>query len=351
VVIRLIVAVLARMLPAGFRDRQRAEWLGDLGELPGPARLRYLVTATLTLPSLYVAARRRTPWTDGIRTGSGGYGLVAVFAVVTAMFGAAVAGRLTYTPPGPMLSAAASQALAATVFPGRVVDGSPKAPAFTTDADDETLPGGALFEVPSVPTSRDLRADAITARDRLAAAGWTIDDDVHYDLDPATVDVNLATDTSWAFTAHTADLTLEFGAWRYGTNTTSYYGLGRTTYPRPPATVLLAAAAVAFLAGWLAACRLSRRVAGLRNRAAMRAAIPTIVALAVAPAAFLLVNRLVAPIPDESSPPRWYLLFVEGGDNAYFYAATVAVLALGLALRPTIREPIRAIPWEYAERP
>ncbi|GLY93235.1 hypothetical protein [Actinoplanes sp. NBRC 103695] len=56
---RAAVSLLAALLPAGFRDRQRDEWTGDLLALPLPDRRRYLVGAARTLPSLRRAAHRR----------------------------------------------------------------------------------------------------------------------------------------------------------------------------------------------------------------------------------------------------------------------------------------------------
>ncbi|MEV0129878.1 hypothetical protein AB0H83_15635 [Dactylosporangium sp. NPDC050688] len=55
--LRLAVAVLAVLLPSGFRDRQRAEWTADLMTLP-TGRWRYLFGAARTLPALRAAARR-----------------------------------------------------------------------------------------------------------------------------------------------------------------------------------------------------------------------------------------------------------------------------------------------------
>jgi hypothetical protein len=56
----LVVSLLAALLPAGFRERQRGEWASDLltlaGSAPG-ARLRYLWGAARTLPTLRRLAR------------------------------------------------------------------------------------------------------------------------------------------------------------------------------------------------------------------------------------------------------------------------------------------------------
>jgi hypothetical protein len=55
---RLVVHVLAALLPADLRERQRGEWTADLLDVgDGPAG-RYLAGAALTLPSLWLAARR-----------------------------------------------------------------------------------------------------------------------------------------------------------------------------------------------------------------------------------------------------------------------------------------------------
>ncbi len=63
------VAVLAALLPAGFRERQAGEWLADLADLPGhPARLRYLLAATWSLPALLAATRRAGGGGGGLAT-------------------------------------------------------------------------------------------------------------------------------------------------------------------------------------------------------------------------------------------------------------------------------------------
>jgi hypothetical protein len=59
---RAVVAALARLLPAGFRDRQHAEWTGDLVALSDTGagnRWRYLLGAAWTLPSLRAVVVRR----------------------------------------------------------------------------------------------------------------------------------------------------------------------------------------------------------------------------------------------------------------------------------------------------
>jgi hypothetical protein len=57
----VVVGLLARLLPPGFRDRQRAEWTGDLLAMEkagAGARWRYLVGAMFSLPALRSVVRR-----------------------------------------------------------------------------------------------------------------------------------------------------------------------------------------------------------------------------------------------------------------------------------------------------
>jgi hypothetical protein len=195
-----------------------------------------------------------------------------------------------------------------------VVTGSPDAPAFDQDVDGNWHSGGALFEVPSAPV----------------------------DTGP--------TDAAWSLTAHTGSLVLEFGASRYGARTSRQYYVRRTTYPRAPTMLLLAAGMVAGAAGWLAACSLYRRVGARRGRAAVRLSVPTVVVFALAPGAFLLVAReFAAPLAEEVWPPAWYRLFVVGGERPYVYAALTTIFAVWVALLPTIHAPVKAPRWEYAD--
>ncbi len=58
---RAVVWMLCRLLPAGFRARQQAEWSGDLVALSGGgagARWRYLLAAAWTLPALRAHAKK-----------------------------------------------------------------------------------------------------------------------------------------------------------------------------------------------------------------------------------------------------------------------------------------------------
>ncbi|UQU67829.1 hypothetical protein COUCH_16800 [Couchioplanes caeruleus] len=339
---RVAIALLARMLPAGFRDRQRAEWRGDLAELARhgrASRLRYLAIAALTLPSLHLAARRG-PWAGGgwaIRPqkGSGTAVPIALLAVTAGMFAGAAAGRLTWTPPPPMMSAAQARELAGTVFPGRTVTGTPAAPVFDSDVDDNTLAGATTFEVSAVPLERDFEADLRTARDRLRARGWTVDTDVHDEMTPDVVGVDLAHDSLWRFTAHRDHLTLDVSTGRYRNQATASYLVRPATYQHLHTLPVLAAGAPATLAAWLAACRLHRRAARRRGLPQLTAAAGVIVSFAVLPMAGLLIAAPHAtPLTDEPVAPWWYTLLVTGGDRPYVYATLVTVLAIWLAGLP-----------------
>ncbi|WP_203827409.1 hypothetical protein [Actinoplanes palleronii] len=100
---RAVLAVLARLLPPGFRQRQRAEWAADLAELApaGPAtRWRYLLAAAWTLPRLRSALRPAglprwsPPGPRALLGRPGDRGIVVVAVLVSllsGLFGAAFA--------------------------------------------------------------------------------------------------------------------------------------------------------------------------------------------------------------------------------------------------------------------
>jgi hypothetical protein len=100
---RLMVAALSRVLPAGFRSRQRAEWAGDLLTLEGPSavRWRYLLGAARTLPALRAAAsrsRRAEPGSLPIALGTGTAALTSLARVLLVGLGWPVLSWLVWVP-------------------------------------------------------------------------------------------------------------------------------------------------------------------------------------------------------------------------------------------------------------
>jgi hypothetical protein len=77
--------LLGAALPAGFRDRQRGEWLSDLGDLAPGARLRYVLGALRTLPGLRRSALRHDGGSGlaGVRlTGAGTAARILLFGMI-----------------------------------------------------------------------------------------------------------------------------------------------------------------------------------------------------------------------------------------------------------------------------
>jgi hypothetical protein len=195
---RATVAVLGALLPAGFRDRQRAEWSADLAELAsegGAVRWRYLLAAAWTLPALRSVVRSGRPVGPrlsghGIRVhlGRPGTSGIVVLAVLVAMlgglFGAGGAERIGWEFARSLPSGAQAEEVARTVFPGVTVAGGGDAPFWTFSGDGEYVePGSAAYVV----ESSDVTHLVSGVRDRLAAAGWRIDDTSAEDARPGRI--------------------------------------------------------------------------------------------------------------------------------------------------------------------
>jgi hypothetical protein len=186
--------------------------------------------------------------------------------------------------------------------------------------------------------NRDFEADARIARDRLRSAGWTIDTDLHSTFTADIVGIDLTRDVDWRFDAHRDDRTLAFTTWRYGDRTAAVYEVHRTAVPHLNLLLVLAAGGPAVFVGWLAGCRLHRRVDRRGVPAALRGAAVVIAPHAVLPAAALLIATRYTPgLGPEPEPPTWYSMLVVGGDHPYGYVAALTILALWLALLPTYR--------------
>ncbi|MEU4156929.1 hypothetical protein [Actinoplanes sp. NPDC026670] len=172
---RIAVAALARLLPAGFRDRQRAEWSADLLELSPRQRVRYLSSAAWTLPELRAAVRAGRPawWSPaGLRAGlgrpgtSGVVALAVVVAVLGAMFGAAGATRIGWEHARPLPSGAEAAELTRTAFPGRPVVSADTAAFWAGKPDDRSVYVGVIYSVDKAD------AEVPGVAQRLDAAGW-----------------------------------------------------------------------------------------------------------------------------------------------------------------------------------
>ncbi|WP_436532583.1 hypothetical protein [Actinoplanes sp. HUAS TT8] len=182
---RILVAVLAGLLPPGFRERQRAEWSADLADLrsAGPAvRCRYLMAAAWTLPTLRRAVRRSRatslPFLSPrrLRAGLGRPGTPGIVALATlvsllaGLFGAAYATRAGWEYATPLPVGTQAQMLGRTVFPGLTVRGGNDAP-FWNPSGEQAEFGAVRFVVDPADT-RPVTTTTAAIRDRLAATGW-----------------------------------------------------------------------------------------------------------------------------------------------------------------------------------
>lgn len=321
--VRAVLAVLVRLLPAGFRDRQRAEWSADLADLATEgttARWRYLLAAAWTLPALRALVRtgrtgRRARLGDGIRRlgrpDRRGTGVLAVLvALLAALYGAAGASRAGWEFAPPLPTGAQAEELKRTVFPGVAVAGGGAAPFWTISRDGEYVEYGAAayFVEPTDP--RDLTALTGTVRDRLVAAGWRV-----------AGAAPLPTDTA-PLLATRGGLTLTYTG---GADFT----VGRVL---PPWMAWFAAggAALGALTGWLLTCWASRRAreGSLAAHLAGMVAWPTVVVMLV-----LLYGRMLLV------PFHLNLLYVAGGLPRWVGAVALVTLGIVVVLgRPPRRD-------------
>ena len=338
-------SALAVLLPGGFRDRQRDEWLGDLLALSEAGagqgtRLRYLMGAACTLPSLRRQVRRGRS-ADGLRArlgrpGSKGVVWAAVFvSLVTGFLGACAAEAVAWSaaPGVPDL-----RSVAPVVFPGGSVQQSRDSyminPAagwgeYLTGSDDEDQYGvQSLWQSIPAGTRPDLWLDA--SRDRLEAAGWT----VHGVGGPAYAHSFWATNNGYAVEVGIDD---PIG----GEPATASATVTRT----PPwwmAAVMVLAAGVGAFGGWVLTGWVSRRTAHRRRlvRAGVTTLTSTVLVFMVPQALFGLYlamsNILVLAMP--TSPP-WVSLFKVFGWAMFAtsLALTAAVIAIA-STRPASQE-------------
>jgi hypothetical protein len=182
---RIAVAVLARLLPPGFRDRQRAEWSADLADLRSAgavARCRYLAAAAWTLPTLRRAVRADRAASPsrlsvhGLRAGLGRPGtpgivaLAVLVSLLAGLFGAAYATRVGWEYATPLPTGAQAEEVKRTVFPGLVVGGGGNASYWAQPGEHAEF-GAARYVVDAAET-RPVTSTVAGIADRLAAAGW-----------------------------------------------------------------------------------------------------------------------------------------------------------------------------------
>ncbi len=181
---RATVAVLGTLLPAGFRDRQRAEWSADLADLAsesGIVRWRYLLAAAWTLPALRALVRSSRPGPSwrGVRVhlarpGTSGIVVPAVLvAMLGGLFGAGLATRAGWEFAPSLPHGARAEEVKRTVFPGVSVVGGGDAPLWTFSRDGEYVEPGSTAYVVETSNVAELVSGV---RDRLAAQGWSIHD-------------------------------------------------------------------------------------------------------------------------------------------------------------------------------
>lgn len=175
--LRITVAALVRLLPAGFRHRQHAEWTADLLDLDGRQRLRYVASAAWTLPELraVIRADRPAPWTArGLRAGLGRPGtsgivvLAVLMSLLGGIFGAGAATRLGWEYARSLPVGAEAEELKRTAFPGlRVADEVGTSPWGT----ENTGYRKAFYGIHQ-DDQRHTSVPVPGVLDRLTAAGW-----------------------------------------------------------------------------------------------------------------------------------------------------------------------------------
>ncbi|MEU4161067.1 hypothetical protein [Actinoplanes sp. NPDC026670] len=178
-----------RFYPPGER---RAEMLATLLECAPPERTRPTGREILNLIGYGLRARLGRPASTAVVV------LATLAALASGLLGAAAAARLGWEFAPSLASTAESQDLATTVFPGQKVWGGGDAEPFVRSGDGEqTIYGFADYWVKHNDTTRDVRAYAEGARDRLAAAGWDVHGDVTFEEEVAS-ETPIGTATFWA---------------------------------------------------------------------------------------------------------------------------------------------------------
>jgi membrane protein YqaA with SNARE-associated domain len=338
-------SALAVLLPGGFRDRQRDEWLGDLLALSEAgagrgARLRYLMGAAYTLPILRRQVRRGRS-AGGLharlgRPGSKGVVWAAVFvSLVTGFLGACAAEAVAWSaaPGVPDL-----RSVAPVVFPSGSVQQSRDSymidPAagwreYLTGSDDEDQYGvQSLWQSVPATTRPDVWLDA--SRDRLEADGWTVHG----------VGGREYAHSFWASNnGYAVEVGIDDPVG--GEPTTASATVTRT----PPwwmAAVMVLAAGVGAFGGWMLTGWVSRRTAHRHRlvRAGVTTLTSTVLVFMVPQAVFglqlAMSNILVLAMP---TAPPWVSLFKVFGWAMFATSlALTAVVILIASTRPATKD-------------
>jgi hypothetical protein len=307
--------------------------LGTLLECAPPERTRPTVREAAGLVRHGLRARLGRPASTAVVV------LATLVSLACGLLGAAAAARVgwAFAPALP-----AGDSLGATVFPGLRVWGGGDAEPFVPSADGETTEYGyADYWVNNFGGTRDVRAYAEGARDRLAAAGWEIRGDVFYEEDVAS-DTPIRTAEFWA----TRDgLVLSYTGTHWG-NRASYDSDGAASFTlsrSAPAWLAVAAVAGGLLgapAGWLLTGWASRRTMGRQFRTATAAALGWMAVLLTSFS--VLIGGLWSWQPDRpGDEPFWLALRALTGEVGWVIAG-LGLAALGAA-RPRVLIPVVAV--------
>ncbi|MFC4071452.1 hypothetical protein [Actinoplanes subglobosus] len=251
-----------RFYPPGPR---RAEMLATLLECAPPQRSRPALREILNLVRYGLRARLGHPASTAVVV------LAVLAALASGLLGAAAAARIGWANAPALPSGAESQALGQTVFPGQRVWGGGDAEPFRLSGDGEqTVYGYADYWVKHNGPTRDVRAYAEGARDRLAAAGWDVHGEVVYEVDHEAVTPS----DGATFWASRDDLVLSYYGTLWGeraawdSDGAHSFELTRSA-PAWLDTVAAAGGVVGALAGWLFFGWASRRSEGHPLRTAV----------------------------------------------------------------------------------